>query len=197
MGGSRINVGVGILSTYKRWRDVNTAHLMEAFMRSLPRDWALPDISHLRETGQLKGSRLPMGFAISQPWRPGVLAAGDAAGVVNPFNGEGISEAIDSGIMGAEVALAAVDSGNLRDLSLYQRRLDEAWGPYYRLARTFVRLIGNPRVMWTLTQVGMRVPPIMEFAFKLLANIYCEEGGGLGDALVRTMLRAASVIRVG
>jgi hypothetical protein len=51
--------------------------------------------------------------------------------------------------------------------------------------------------MWTLTQVGMRVPPIMEFAFKLLANTYCEEGGGLGDALVRTMLRAASVIRVG
>ena len=39
--------------------------------------------------------------------------------------------------------------------------------------------------MRALTTVGMRVPPIMEFAFKLLANLYHEQGGGTGDALVR------------
>ena len=37
----------------------------------------------------------------------------------------------------------------------------------------------------------------MEFAFKLLANLYREEGGGFGDGLVRAMLRAAGVIRLG
>ena len=79
MGSSRINVGVGILSTYSGWRDVNSAHLMEAFMRSLPRDWELPDISSLRSSGQLKGWRLPMGFGVRPPWRPGVIACGDAA----------------------------------------------------------------------------------------------------------------------
>jgi hypothetical protein len=51
--------------------------------------------------------------------------------------------------------------------------------------------------MRVLTTVGMRVPPVMEFAFKLLANLYHERGGGFGDALVRGMLRAASVIKVG
>jgi hypothetical protein len=51
--------------------------------------------------------------------------------------------------------------------------------------------------MRTLTAVGMRIPPVMEFAFKLLANLYRERGGGVGDALVRGMLRAASVIRLG
>jgi len=193
----RINVGVGILSTYKGWREVNTAHLMEVFMRSLPADWELPDIADLRASGQLKGWRLPMGLGVWPPWRPGVIACGDAAGVVNPFNGEGISEAVESGVVGAEVALSALERGQPGDLSEYGRRLDELWGPYYRLGRTFVRLIGRPRVMRVLTTVGMRVPPVMEFAFKLLANLYRERGGGFGDALVRGMLRAASVIRVG
>jgi len=197
MGGSRINVGVGILSTYKGWRDVNTAHLMEAFMRSLPRDWDLPDISSLRSSGQLKGWRLPMGFGVRPPWRAGVIACGDAAGVVNPFNGEGISEAVESGVVGAEVALAAMGGAGPRDLSAYERRLEALWGPYYRLGRTFVRLIGRPAIMRTLTNVGMRVPPVMEFAFKLLANLYREEGGTFGDGLVRAMLRAATVVPLG
>jgi menaquinone-9 beta-reductase len=197
MGEGRINVGVGILSSYKGWQQVNTAHLMEAFMRALPRSWDLPEISSLRQSGQLKGWRLPMGFAVWPPWRPGAMACGDAAGLVNPFNGEGISEAIESGVLSAEVALEALSNGGPRDLSAYEGRLDELWGPYYRLGRTFVRIIGKPRLMRTLTTVGMRVPPVMEFAFKLLANLYRERGGTPGDALVRSMLRAASVIRIG
>ena len=197
MGSPRINVGVGILSTYKGWRDVNTAHLMEAFMRALPASWELPDISALRASGQLKGWRLPMGFGVRPPWRPGAIACGDAAGVVNPFNGEGISEAVESGVVGVEVALAAIDGRGPQDLSQYERRLDELWGPYYRLGRTFVRLIGRPRIMRTLTGVGMRVPPVMEFAFKLLANLYREQGGGFGDSLVRAMLRAAALVPLG
>lgn len=197
MGAGRINVGVGILSTYGGWREVNTAHLMEAFMRSLPRSWDLPDISELRASGQLKGWRLPMGFGVWPPWRPGALAVGDAAGVVNPFNGEGISEAVESGVAAVDVALAALDRGGPSDLSSYGARLDGLWGPYYRLGRTFVRLIGRPRVMRSLTGVGMRIPPVMEFAFKLLANLYRERGGGFGDRLARAMLTAARVIHVG
>jgi flavin-dependent dehydrogenase len=138
-----------------------------------------------------------MGFAMGAPWRPGVLAVGDAAGVVNPFNGEGISEAVESGVVGAEVALAALDGPGPTQLHAYEQRLDELWGPYYRLGRTFVRLIGRPRIMRGLTTVGMRVPPVMEFAFKLLANLYRERDGRFGDALVRAMLVAARLIPIG
>lgn len=197
MGEGRINVGVGFLSTYKGWRDVNNAHLMRAFMNALPRDWDLPPFETLREGGQLKGWRLPMAFAMTPPWRPGAIACGDAAGVVNPFNGEGISEAVESGVMGVDVALRALDGSGPADLSAYERELDAAWGPYYRLGRTFVRIIGNPRAMRALTTVGMRVPTVMEFAFKLLANLYRERGGTTQDALVRAMLRAATVIKLG
>jgi menaquinone-9 beta-reductase len=197
MGEGRINVGVGVLSTYKGWRDVNNAHLMEVFMRALPREWKLPDVSALRQSGQLKGWRLPMGMSVRPPWRPGVIACGDAAGVINPFNGEGISEAVESGVIGVEVALASLDGRGPGDFSAYEERLDELWGPYYRMARTFVRLIGRPRIMRALTVFGMRSPPVMEFAFKMLANLYHENGGGKGDTLVRGMHRLASVIRIG
>jgi flavin-dependent dehydrogenase len=166
-------------------------------MRGLPRSWELPDISSLRTSGQLKGWRLPMGFCVREPWRPGVLAVGDAAGVVNPFNGEGISEAVESGVLASVAALKALGGAGPSDFSAYTRELDALWGPYYRLGRTFVRLIGNPRIMRALTVVGMRVPPVMEFAFKLLANLYHEEAGGKGDALVRGMLLAAKAIPIG
>lgn len=197
MGEGRINVGVGILSSYKGWREVNTAHLMDVFMRSLPASWELPDIGDLRTSGQLKGWRLPMGLGVWPPWRPGVIACGDAAGVVNPFNGEGISEAVESGVLGTDVALEALARGGPQDLSTYAKGLDELWGPYYRLGRTFVRLIGRPAVMRRLTSVGMRFPPVMEFAFKLLANLYHERGGGVGDRMVRAMLVAARLIPIG
>jgi flavin-dependent dehydrogenase len=197
MGGGRINVGAGILSTYPGWKSVNSAHLMEALLRALPSEWGLPDVADLRRAGDLKGWRLPMGFCVWPPWRPGVLAAGDAAGVVNPFNGEGISEAVESGVVAAEVALETLDGAGPSDLSVYGVRLDELWGPYYRLGRTFARLIGRPRVMRTATWAGMRYPPIMEFAFKMLANLYREHGGGPGDAAMRGMLGLAGRIRLG
>jgi geranylgeranyl reductase family protein len=197
MGEGRINVGVGILSTYRGWRDVNTAHLMRAFMRMLPSSWELPDAADLQRAGELKGWRLPMGFSVGPAWRPGVMCVGDAAGVVNPFNGEGISEAVESGIAASAVALAAVDGRGPRDLSAYERALDELWGPYYRLGRTFTRIVGRPRLMRALTTVGMRVPPVMSFAFKVLANLYRESGGTVGDRTVRGMVRLASVIKLG
>ncbi len=197
MGEGRINVGVGLLSTYRGWREVNTAHLMDAFLRGLPRSWELPGIEELRRRGQLKGWRLPMGFAVWPPWRPGALAVGDAAGVVNPFNGEGISEAVESGVAGAETLLAALDGPGATDLSDYEARLDALWGPYYRLGRTFVRLVGKPPVMRAATQLGMRVPPLMSFVFKLMANLYREQGGTAGDATMRALVGLSSRVRFG
>lgn len=197
MGGQRINVGVGILSTYRHWQKVNTARLMGAFLDGLPASWEAPNLDELRSEGELKGWRLPMGLCVREPWRPGILAVGDAAGAVNPFNGEGISEAVESGVAGAEVLLESLDGRGPDDLSAYPERLEAMWGPYYRLGRTFVRAIGEPRVMRAATVVGMRIPPVMSFAFKVLANLYRQRGGSVGDATMRGMLRLADRIRVG
>ncbi|HVE91087.1 MAG TPA: hypothetical protein VNE62_02135, partial [Actinomycetota bacterium] len=197
MGNGRINVGTGLLSTYPDWRRVNTAHLLAAFIRSLPESWSLPDPAELQREGSVKGWRLPMAFAVWPPCRPGVLVAGDAAGVVNPFNGEGISEAVESGVVGAEVIMQALEGSGPSDLSAYEDRLQDLWGPYYRLGRVFARLIGRPRMMRLAIDAGMHVPPVMSFAFKILSNVYMQQGGTAGDRTVRGMVRLASLIRLG
>ena len=46
---------------------------------------------------------LPMGFNRAPQAVPGMLLIGDAAGAVNPFNGEGIAYAIETGEMAADL----------------------------------------------------------------------------------------------
>ena len=55
MGEGRINVGVGILSTYKGWQKVNNAHLMDAYIRLLPR--GVGAAGHLRRSARAGSSR--------------------------------------------------------------------------------------------------------------------------------------------
>ena len=50
-----------------------------------------------------------MGLAGTTPARDRVLLVGDAAGLVNPLQGEGIAQAMDSGRAAAESILAGVD----------------------------------------------------------------------------------------
>jgi menaquinone-9 beta-reductase len=196
MGGGRVNVGVGVASTYERWRALNMASLMDVFLRSLPREWCLPDLKELQRSGDLKGWRLPMGCAVWPPWRPGVLLVGDAAGVINPFNGEGISEGIESGLRAAETALLALASGGPDDLSEYQRRLEELFGPYYRLARANLRVLSRPKVARTVTRVAMRTPPLMRFGVNLRGSLYYREHGrSVAHRTARGLLWAASRLR--
>ena len=46
VGDGTVNVGVGLLSTFSGWKDVNTSHLMDAFCDTAPARWGIsPDTS--------------------------------------------------------------------------------------------------------------------------------------------------------
>lgn len=193
MGDGLLNIGAGLLSTYKSWRSVNTYELLKALFGQLDPAWEVESLDEMRASGEVKGWRLPMAFSTKRAWVPGLVAVGDAAGVVNPFNGEGISEAVESGICAGEVLLNCDPA----DLSAYQETIEELWGPYYRLGRTFARLIGKPAMMRGIIQAGMHSAPLMSFAFKVLANLYEPEGGTMGDRTARAMVKLAEVIKLG
>ncbi|MGH9177750.1 MAG: geranylgeranyl reductase family protein [Acidimicrobiales bacterium] len=75
VGDGRVNVGVGLLSTSKRWRSVNTSHLMESFADYAPESWGIrPETS----CGPPLGGRLPMAFSLSPSRGPRHLVIGDA-----------------------------------------------------------------------------------------------------------------------
>ena len=68
--------------------------------RARPQEWGFRD-GEL--TQPVRGAALPMGFNRKPHYADGLLLVGDSGGMVNPFNGEGIAYAMESGELAAEV----------------------------------------------------------------------------------------------
>ncbi len=185
-----VNVGIGLLSTFREWKSVNTSHLMEAFVDAAPANWG---ISPATATCAPTGGKLPMGGSVSPKSGPGHLVVGDAAGLVNPFNGEGIAYAYETGRLGARVLDDALTSGDQRALARYEPMLEDAYGLYFRVARLFVKIIGYPRVMRELTRVGMHSRTLMEWVLRIMANLLRPDELGPAELAYRA---AAGILRV-
>jgi menaquinone-9 beta-reductase len=184
VGDGTVNVGVGLLSTFTGWKNVNTSHLMDAFCATAPARWG---ISPETATGAPTGGRLPTGGSVVPRVGPTYLVVGDAAGSVNPFNGEGISLAYETGRLAADAVDLALATGDRRALETYSQRLDEVYGLYFKVARTFVRAIGNPAVMRELTRVGMRSRTLMEWVLRIMANLMRPDELGPAEAAYRAV----------
>src|SRR6201989_2439795 len=134
-----------------------------------------------RADGPIQGAALPMGLNRVPHYSRGVLLVGDTGGMVNPFNGEGIAYAMESGELDAKIAVQwlARPQGTARErvLANYPSELKARYGGYYRLGNVFVKLIGNPQVMRIATKHGMPHPTLMRFVLKLLANLTDPRGG--------------------
>jgi menaquinone-9 beta-reductase len=190
VGDGTVNVGVGLLSTFRDWKGVNTSHLMEAFVEMAPAHWELsPDTATCAPTG----GRLPMGNSVEPSAGPTWLVAGDAAGSINPFNGEGIAYAYETGRIAAEVLDQALRTGDGLALARYPARLEDAYGLYFRVARAFVRAIGNPLVMRELTRVGMRSRSLMEWVLRIMSNMLRPDEVGPAEVAYRLVERLVAL----
>jgi flavin-dependent dehydrogenase len=127
-----------------------------------------------------------------------VLLVGDSGGMVNPFNGEGIPYAMESGELAAEVVAQALGRpegpSRERALAAYPAELKARYGGYYRLGGVFVKLIGNPQIMRIATKHGMPHPTLMRFVLKLLANLTDPRGGDAMDRIINAMTRVAPAV---
>jgi geranylgeranyl reductase family protein len=189
LGDGTVNVGVGLLSTFRHWKDVNTTKMMNDYVATAPEYWGLSEESKLSKP---MGGKLTMSYSrgplVGHNW----LTIGDAAGAINPWNGEGISYAYETGRFAAEYvgqAISADDQGLLRR---YPQRLTDEYGLYYKVARIFVKLIGYPSVMKTLAHTGLRNRSLMEWTLKVMANLLDEDDKHMGE---RTYDALASVVR--
>jgi geranylgeranyl reductase family protein len=192
VGDGTVNIGLGILNTTSAWQDTDYRGLLTRWLDALPAEWGFVEAN---ATGPTRGSALPMGFNRVPHYRDGVLLVGDAAGAVNPFNGEGIAYAMESGQLAAEVVAQALGrpDGPQREraLSAYPQAMKEAYGGYYTLGRLFVTAIGNPHVMRLATRYGLPRPLLMKFTLKLLANLTDPSGGDAMDKVINGLSRLA------
>jgi geranylgeranyl reductase family protein len=178
LGDGTVNVGVGLLSTFKRWKHVNTTHMMADYAATAPAYWELSEDSKLTNP---VGGKLTMSFSKGPLVGSNWITIGDAAGAINPWNGEGISYAYETGRMAAEHVGEALGSEDLGLLRRYPQHLEDEYGLYYKTARVFVKLIGNPSVMRTLAHTGLRNKTLMEWTLKVMANLLDEDDKHMGE----------------
>ncbi len=177
MGDGTINVGAGLVSTFKGWKDINTSEILEAYLAELPDHWHIEEDPIARPIG----GKLPMAFSVGPKTGRNWVLVGDAAGAVNPFNGEGIDYAYETGRLAAGFISEALATGDPTTLAAYDEALVSEYAAYHRVARIFVSAIGNPSVMRTLTTVGLRSRPLMEWVLKVMANLLEPEERGMAE----------------
>ena len=196
MGDGTSNVGLGMLNTSEAFGKTDYRDLLRRWLKSMPEEWGYVEENR---TEPVRGAALPMGFNRTPHYYKGLLLAGDAAGMVNPFNGEGIAYAMESGeLLARVVAQALARPGRAeteRVLRTYPGELQAAYGRYYTLGRVFVELIGRPKLMRYATGRGMHHPQLMRFALKLLANLTDPRDGDASDRIISAMTRLAPASR--
>ncbi|GHE79286.1 drug:proton antiporter [Streptomyces longispororuber] len=192
MGDGTSNVGLGVLNTSASFKELDWREILKAWCASMPEDWGYTPENM---TGPIRGAALPMAFNRQPHYTRGLLLVGDAGGLVNPFNGEGIAYAMESGQIAADVIVQAVARATpaQRELALrnYPKVLKDTYGGYYTLGRAFVKLIGNPKVMQIATQRGLTHPLLMKFTLKMLANLTDPTGGDAMDRIINGLSKVA------
>jgi geranylgeranyl reductase family protein len=195
LGDGTSNVGLGVLNSSVAYGRSNYRDMLRRWLDGLPEEWGFTEDN---ATGPIRGGGLPMGFNRTPHYRDGLLLVGDAGGMVNPFNGEGIAYAMESGEMAADVVVQALarPAGPAREraLAAYPQALKEAYGGYYRLGGVFVKLIGNPKVMRLCTHHGLPHPMLMRFVLKLLANLTDARDGDAPDRIITALTRLAPAV---
>jgi len=126
----------------------------EAGLRALPDLW--PKLAGAERVGPIRGVG-PMAHGTRRCAGDGFLLVGDAAGFLDPFTGEGVSEALLGALLAAPVAAAALRAGDLSAAALepYRRARRQAFWP-------------KRRVSW-LVQGFISSPPLLDYAVPRLA----------------------------
>jgi flavin-dependent dehydrogenase len=130
---------------------------------------------------------LAVGPSVGATW----LTTGDAAGAINPFNGEGIAYAYETGRYAAEAVGTALATGDAMALQGYEDRLRAEFDLYFRVARAFVKIIGHPQLMRIMVGTGMRSRTLMEWVLRIMANLLRPDELGAAEAAYRAVAALA------
>ena len=119
--------------------------------------------------------------------------AGDATGSINPMNGEGIAYGYETGRIAASIITDCISLGDPTIISRYNQLLEETYGEYYKFARSFVKLIGNPTVMRTAVGLGINSKVVMRPVVRIMANLMRPDHLGPSEALFKAGVAAIEV----
>ncbi len=176
LGGGEVNIGVGTLATSSRPAQVNLRQLLGHYAQTQRDDWQLEG-----EVRAPWSALLPMGGAVSGVAGPNWVLVGDAAGCVNPLNGEGIDYGLETGRLAVDVLGSADDLA-----AAWPAVLFDHYGEAFSIARRLAGLLTVPGLLPAAGPVGMRSRLLMTLALRVMGNLITEDDRDLLARVWRT-----------
>ena len=181
-GDGTVNIGVGALSTMKGFKSLNLNRLLESYRGLVADSWEIgPNLERPRAW------RLPM-TAVKRHG-PGWVAIGDAAGLVNPMNGEGIDYGLESGMLAADLFLADPATAPQR----YDEQIGARFDGFLQTGRRFAFLIGHPGLMRTGLRFAVGTQGIAGITLQVMGNLVDSDTPGAAGRTFRLADRVLAV----
>ena len=173
-GDGTVNIGVGALSTMKGFKKLNLNRLIDQYAAIVREPWSLGAY-----VDKPRAWRLPMSSL--KRFGPGWVAIGDAAGFVNPMNGEGIDYALESGIVAVEQFIA--DPANAT--ANYDRIVGERFDAFLRTGRRFSFIIGHPWLLKPGLRIAVGTQTTADITLAVMGNLIDSATPGAAGRVMR------------
>ncbi|MBY8885094.1 geranylgeranyl reductase family protein [Streptomyces sp. PTM05] len=193
MGDGRVNVGLGALPN-RRNGTVDLRATMDHWLARTPAHWGLRPGEGDAAEGQVLSAALPLGFNRHPQYGRGLLLVGDSGGMVSPWNGEGIAQALEAGEVAAEavaMALTVPDGpAHERALGRYPVEMSRRWGRHYRLGNVLTKhVFSRAGFQPLLNGWVMGSPAVLDGMARLLVGLTDDPPRDRVDRVLGTLLR--------
>ena len=166
-GDGAVNIGAGALSTMRRFKSLNLNKLLDLYHDSVRERWGAGEFLE-----KPRAWRLPM--SAGRRHGPGWVAVGDAAGLINPMNGEGIDYGLESGMLAADFFLSDPATAAER----YHAAVGEKFDGFLRTGRRFSFLIGHPRILRAGLRLAVGTQTVADITLRVMGNLVDSETPG-------------------
>ena len=181
-GDGTVNIGVGALSTMKGFKKLNLNKLLDQYAAIVKDSWSLGDYIE-----KPRAWRLPM--SCMRRHGEGWVAIGDAAGFVNPMNGEGIDYGLESGMLAVQCYLEDPASAAVE----YDKQVGERFDAFLRTGRRFSFIIGHPWLLKPGLRIAVGTQTAADITLYVMGNLIDSNTPG---AAGRVMKIADTTLRI-
>lgn len=159
-GDGTVNIGAGALSTMKGFKKLNLNTLLDDYRKLVQESWGLGDFVE-----RPRAWRLPM--SAQRRHGNGWVAIGDAAGLINPMNGEGIDYGLESGMLASDLYLENPVTAAAR----YDIEVGERFDAFLSTGRRFSFLIGHPWILKSGLRMAVGTDAIAKITLQVMGNL--------------------------
>jgi len=170
--GGSANVGVGIDSAVVRSKKINLREKMQEAIAGNPN--IKHRFSNAKAIDKIYGWGLPTGTKKSKVSGANFLLTGDAASLIDPFTGEGIGNALYSGMLAAEAAIKSVEEKKT-DAAFFSANYDDVLfkriGKELQLSHTMQRLVHFPWLFNLVVNKASKSPSLQQTMSSMFADL--------------------------